>query len=86
MCIFSAAALIALLIFVYPWKWPLRKGAAVKLESLRYSEGTAREMCQLPKTHLCSEGRMNSVPTGRKVPARRPQRSGAAAGLPRATR
>lgn len=85
-CIFSAAALIALLIFVYPWKWLLRKGAAVKLKSLRYSEGTAREMCQLPKTHLCSEGRMNSVLTSRKVPARSPQRPGATAGLPPARR
>lgn len=55
--------LTTLFMFVYPWKWLLKKGTAVKLKSLRYSEDTAKEMYPLLKNHPCSEGKINSVLT-----------------------
>lgn len=55
--------LTTLFMFVYPWKWLLTKGTAVKLKSLRYSKDTAKEMYPLLKNHRCSEGKINNVLT-----------------------
>lgn len=55
--------LTTLFMFVYPWKWLLTKGTAVKLKSLRHSEDTAKEMYPLLKNQHYSEGKINSVLT-----------------------
>lgn len=41
----------------------MRRRIALNLKILRYSESTAKEMYQLLKNRLCSEGKINSVLT-----------------------